>query len=114
MGVVGFGIQFYHAQYKLRTSDYSKLAMKTLENYPQLTDLLGCPLKGGHIFPYVKNGIQDDEVRVTMPITGKKSKGVLSIHAIKDQNIWMIRSMNFTFADRAGGAVRLIKDPDGE
>ncbi|XP_065217416.1 uncharacterized protein LOC135843449 [Planococcus citri] len=111
VGGLGFCVQFFYAQYKLRSSDYSLTAVRSLEQFPQLMDILGRPVQAGHVYPSVRNGIQDDEVRVNIPITGKKSNGLLQVHAVKDGNIWSIRSMNFTFTDRAGGAVRLIKDP---
>lgn len=111
-GTICFGVQYFYAQYKLRTSDFCATALKTLENYPELIKILGTPLKSGHAFPYVKNGIQEDEVFLNMPLNGEKSNGILTFHAIRDQNVWIIRSMKFTFADRAGGIVRLIKDQD--
>lgn len=100
---------FKYCQYKLRTSDFNVIALKKFNECKKLQDILGPPIKAGYVFSNKKNGITENEVDIVVLLQGQKLQGLLKYQANKIQNNWIINKMEFSFSDKAGGIVQLIK-----
>lgn len=108
-GVFGIALQFQYTQYRIRRSEYNVSALEIFQKHQKLINLIGSPIKYGYVFPAQRGSIKKDHVQACIPITGQISKGILQYDASKDEDKWSINAMDFTFKDRAGGKVRIIK-----
>jgi hypothetical protein len=100
---------FFGVEAMMRASDAYKLALKTAQASPCITNALGSPLVPGWL---MGGGISESSVEgsaeLSIPVRGPKGKGNLDVQAKKLKGNWRIDSLAFTH-----GVVRSSIVPSG-
>jgi hypothetical protein len=84
----------------LRSSDATKLAIRTAESNPALVEYLGSPLKTGL---FVSGNIEVTPVaghaELAIPISGPKGSGTIYAEARKLDGLWHLENLEFRSKD---------------
>lgn len=97
--------------YRVDSAEFSKIGKSKFLEQKKIISILGEPLQFGHVYASAKDSIQETEVDVIIPVSGKDVNGYLRYRADKNDGFWIIRDMKFEFMDEAGGVVHVIRDP---
>uniref|UniRef100_A0A3Q3XBM0 Cytochrome c oxidase assembly factor 1 homolog n=1 Tax=Mola mola TaxID=94237 RepID=A0A3Q3XBM0_MOLML len=90
----GIATMYYLQQKRFTESDYHRLALQKLKEYPIAMESLGRPLKVHNIHLTDRNNHIDEHMaQIKIPVTGSKSGGYLYTSSVRDpnNNKWILK-----------------------
>jgi hypothetical protein len=88
---------FFAVDAEMQNSDVYKLTMNRAQSSPCVTGIVGSPLKSGWMMAgSMRESSLEGSADFSIPVTGPKGKGSLTVRAEKLNGSWKIDSLIFT------------------